>query len=132
MKQALLVTVSAGTLGLATPVAAQTADTTPAATNSEQGAAVSAATPPSEGLAEIVVTAQRVAENSQKAPVAIDVIKPDELVRQNVVRAEDLSRTSPALSTTSGGGPTTIFFVRGVGNTTVNAYSDPAIAFNYD
>lgn len=87
----------------------------------------------SQGLEEIVVTAQRVAESSQRTPLAIDVVRPDELVRQNVIRAEDLSRTSPALAATGGtGGPTTVFFLRGVGNTTVNAYSDPAISFNYD
>ena len=131
MRQAWLASVSAGALGLAMPIAAQTADGA-AAANSEQGAAVGSTTPSGNGLADIVVTAQRVAENSQHAPVAMDVVKPEELVRQNVIRAEDLSRTSPALSTTSGGGPTTIFFVRGVGNTTVNSYSDPAIAFNYD
>jgi iron complex outermembrane receptor protein len=85
-----------------------------------------------DGLEEIIVTAQRVAESSQRTPVAMDVVKPEELVRQNVIRAEDLARTSPALAANSGGGPTTVFFVRGVGNATVNAYSDPAIAFNYD
>ncbi len=85
------------------------------------------------GLGEIIVTAQRIEQSSQRAPLAIDVISPDELARQNVIRAEDLSRTTPALSATgSTGGPTTVFFVRGVGNTTVNAYSDPAISFNYD
>lgn len=107
--------------------------TTPEA-NSAQGAAVPPASPPAEnGLEEIIVTAQRVEESSQRAPIAIDVISPQELVRQNVIRAEDLSRTSPALSATgSTGGPTTVFFVRGVGNATVNAYSDPAISFNYD
>ena len=106
---------------------------TPAA-NSPSGAAVPTANPDEEnGLGEIVVTAQRVAESSQRAPVALDVISPEELVRQNVIRAEDLSRTTNALSATgSTGGPTTVFFVRGVGNATVNAYSDPAIAFNYD
>src|SRR5690349_18325288 len=85
-----------------------------------------------QGLEEIIVTAQRVQESSQRAPLALDVIKPEELRRQNVIRAEDLARTSPALAANSGGGPTTVFFVRGVGNATVNAYSDPAIAFNYD
>jgi iron complex outermembrane receptor protein len=86
-----------------------------------------------DGLGQIIVTAQRVEESSQSAPIAIDVISPDDLVRQNVIRAEDLSRTSTALSATgSTGGPTTVFFVRGVGNATVNAYSDPAISFNYD
>lgn len=102
--------------------------------NAAQGAAIPLASPESEGgLGEIIVTAQRVQESSQRAPVALDVISPQELVRQNVIRAEDLSRTSPALSATgSTGGPTTVFFVRGVGNATVNAYSDPAISFNYD
>lgn len=99
-------------------------------------AAVSPGADPAEdagdGLQDIVVTAQRVAESSQRTPIAIDVVKPAELIRQNVIRAEDLSRTSPALAANGGGGPTTVFFVRGVGNATVNAYSDPAIAFNYD
>src|SRR6185312_10598687 len=105
-----------------------------AAANSPNGAAVPTASADQEGgLGEIVVTAQRVSESSQRAPIALDVISPEELVRQNVIRAEDLSRTSNALSATgSTGGPTTVFFVRGVGNATVNAYSDPAIAFNYD
>ena len=84
------------------------------------------------GLEEIVVTAQRITESSQRAPIALDVVKPEELVRQNVIRAEDLSRTSTALSASAAGGPTTSFFVRGVGNATNNSYSDPAIAFNYD
>src|SRR6478735_9396857 len=95
-----------------------------------------AAGPPAEnqnGLGDIIVTAQRVEESSQRAPIAVDVIQPQELVRQNVIRAEDLSRTTPALSATgSTGGPTTVFFLRGVGNATVNAYSDPAISVNYD
>jgi iron complex outermembrane receptor protein len=113
--------------------AAPVPQSTPAA-NSQTGAAVPTASPEQEGgLGEIIVTAQRVEESSQRAPIAVDVISPEELVRQNVVRAEDLSRTTTALSATgSTGGPTTVFFVRGVGNATVNAYSDPAISFNYD
>ena len=134
MRRTLLATVSWCVLAAGTPARAQDAplpQSSPAA-NAPQGAAVSSATPEGEGLADIVVTAQRVTESSQRTPLAIDVIKPDELQRQNVIRAEDLSRTSPALASASGGGPTTVFFVRGVGNATVNAYSDPAIAFNYD
>lgn len=113
--------------------AAPVPQSTPEA-NSPNGAAVPSASPQQEGgLGEIIVTAQRVEESSQRAPIAVDVISPEELVRQNVIRAEDLSRTSTALSATgSTGGPTTVFFVRGVGNATVNAYSDPAISFNYD
>jgi iron complex outermembrane receptor protein len=102
--------------------------------NAAQGAAVSSVTPGTagQGLEEIVVTAQRIAESSQRAAIAIDVLKPEELTRQFVTRAEDLSRASPALSASGGAGGTTAFFVRGVGNATVNGYSDPAIAFNYD
>jgi len=83
-------------------------------------------------IPDIVVTAQRVEESSQRIPIPVDVIEPEELVQQNVVRAEDLARISPSLAANGGGGPTTVFFVRGVGNATVNGYSDPAISFNYD
>ena len=84
------------------------------------------------GIEEIVVTAQRVEQSAQKADVAIAVVKPEELIRLNITRAEDLSRVVPALVATASGGPNTTFFLRGVGNTTVNSYSDPAISFNYD
>ncbi|WP_404714102.1 TonB-dependent receptor [Sphingomonas sp. MMS24-J13] len=135
MKNGMLASVSFGALVLAMPAAAQEAPATPSppTANAPQGAAVGTVTPEGQGLAEIVVTAQRVSESSQRTPLAIDVVKPEELQRQNVIRAEDLARTAPALAAIGGtGGPTTAFFVRGVGNGTVNSYSDPAIAFNYD
>ncbi|MBO9558485.1 MAG: TonB-dependent receptor plug domain-containing protein, partial [Caulobacter sp.] len=84
------------------------------------------------GISDIIVTAQRVEESGQRIPIPVDILEPAELVQQNVVRAEDLSRLSPSLAANGGGGPTTVFFVRGVGNATVNGYSDPAISFNYD
>ena len=93
---------------------------------------VTSATDAEGGIEEIIVTAQRVQESAQKAPIAIAVVKPEELVRQNILRAEDLSRVVPALVATASGGPNTTFFLRGVGNTTSNSYSDPAISFNYD
>ncbi|MBN8831385.1 MAG: TonB-dependent receptor [Sphingomonadales bacterium] len=120
MKAMLLSSAAAGVFLCAVPAMAQS-DAQPAQAAIDD-----------QGLEEIIVTAQRVQESSQRAPLALDVVNPAELLRQNVVRAEDLSRTSPALAASGGGGPTTVFFVRGVGNATVNAYSDPAIAFNYD
>ncbi len=84
------------------------------------------------GLDDIIVTAQRTQETAQKAPLPIAVVQPEDLTRQSVTRSEDLSRLVPALVATASGGPNTSFFLRGVGNTTVNSYSDPAIAFNYD
>jgi iron complex outermembrane receptor protein len=83
-------------------------------------------------LAEVIVTAQRVEESVQRAAIAISVIDADTLTQAAVARPEDLSRLVPALSITNNGGPYSVFFVRGVGNATLNAYSDPGIAFNYD
>ncbi|MXO71034.1 TonB-dependent receptor [Altererythrobacter buctensis] len=85
-----------------------------------------------EGIGDIIVTAQRTATVSQRTPLAIDVIQPEELTTQQVIRAEDLSRIAPSLAAVGGAGGTTSFFVRGVGNNSSNAYSDPAISFNYD
>lgn len=120
MKAMLLASAAAGLFLCELPAAAQS-EAPPVQAGDEE-----------PGLQEIIVTAQRVAESSQRTPVAMDVVNPEDLIRQNVIRAEDLARTSPALAANGGGGPTTVFFVRGVGNATVNAYSDPAIAFNYD
>ena len=133
MKRAILASVSM--LAVAAGAAAQTAPINQGApaSNAPQGAApASVSNNPPEGLQDIIVTAQRTAESAQKAPLAIAVIKPEELVRQNVTRSEELSRVVPALLATSSGGPNTSFFLRGVGNFSSNSYSDPAISFNYD
>ena len=84
------------------------------------------------GLSDIIVTAQRKSENSQKAAVAIDVVGADELFKTGTVTAASLNAAVPALIVTKAGGANTSFYVRGVGNFTVNAYADPAIAFNLD
>jgi iron complex outermembrane receptor protein len=86
---------------------------------------------PEGGLAEIVVTAQRKAENLQRAAVAVDVAQGDELRTAGITSASRLNEVSPGLTVQSGG-TGSIFFVRGVGNFTVSPNSDPAVAFNYD
>ena len=116
MKHIILASVSVLAIAAA-PVHAQTA---PADSEDQSG------------LADIIVTAQRTSESAQKAPVAISVVSAEDLIRQNISRAEDLTRVVPALVATASGGPNTTYFIRGVGNTTSNSYSDPAISFNYD
>ena len=133
MKHIILASTSV-LAGIASPAWAQSApvgQATPEA-NASQGAAPSSVSTDQEGLQDIIVTAQRTEETAQKAPIPIAVVSPEQLTRQNVTRAEDLSRVVPALVTTAAGGPNTSFFVRGVGNSTVNSYSDAAISFNYD
>ena len=116
-----IILASASVLAMVTAVPAFAQATPTDASSEDQG-----------GIADIIVTAQRTEESAQKAALAIAVIKPEELIRQNITRAEDLSRIVPALVATASGGPNTSFFIRGVGNTTANSYSDPAISFNYD
>ncbi|NIJ07324.1 iron complex outermembrane receptor protein [Sphingomonas vulcanisoli] len=142
MKKIFLASASVSILALgAVQAFAQTAtdnqsapvpQSTPAANAPQGGAPSSVAPDGSAGIQDIIVTAQRTEQTAQKAPLPISVVKPEELVRQNIVRAEDLSRAVPALVAANNGGATTSFFLRGVGNFTANSYSDPAIAFNYD
>lgn len=87
---------------------------------------------PNEGLIEVIVTAQRKRENLQKAGIPVDVITSDTLVKNGVTDALSLNKAVPSLSVQAAGGANTIFFLRGVGNFTVNGYTDPAIGFNYD
>ena len=88
--------------------------------------------PPTDGqLEEIVVTAQRRAENLQRAAVAVSVVGADGLARANVTQASQLTTLVPALQVSTSGA-TNLFYLRGVGTFAVNAFSDPAIAFNYD
>lgn len=84
-----------------------------------------------QGLADIVVTAQRVEENLQRAAVAVDVVDGDALVDAGITDAGRLGDLVPAL-TIEKSGTGNITFLRGVGNFTVVPVSDPAIAFNYD
>ena len=83
------------------------------------------------GLGEIIVTAQRREESSQRAAVAIDVVSGADLVAAGVTQADRLNEQVPALTIqpTSTGN---LVFIRGVGNFTLTPNSDPATAFNYD
>ncbi|NOW48892.1 iron complex outermembrane receptor protein [Novosphingobium sp. SG751A] len=85
----------------------------------------------STGIADIVVTAQRRSENLQRAAVAVSVLGADSLLRANVTQSSQLTALVPALQVSTSGA-TNLFYLRGVGTFAVNAFSDPAIAFNYD
>ncbi len=86
----------------------------------------------STGLSDIIVTAQRRSENLQRAAIAVDVVGAGELLRTGIINAGALNAAAPALIVTKAGGSNTSFYIRGVGNFTVNAAADPAVAFNYD
>lgn len=86
----------------------------------------------SGGLEEIVVTAQRREESSQRAAIAMSTISGASLADANVTTPAGLTSLVPALQVTNNAGPYSLFFLRGVGSFTGNALSDSAVAFNVD
>lgn len=90
-----------------------------------------AETQPNEGLAEIVVTAQRRVESLQKAAVAVSAVTGDDLIKSGITETANLGRLVPSLVVQPTGG-TTSFFLRGVGTNSQNSFAENAIAFNFN
>ncbi|MCB2080638.1 MAG: TonB-dependent receptor [Novosphingobium sp.] len=84
------------------------------------------------GLSVITVTAQRREENLQDAAVAVTAVGGDELARSAITDATQITALVPALQINSAFGPTSTFYVRGVGNFVANVQSDPAVIVNLD
>jgi outer membrane cobalamin receptor len=84
------------------------------------------------GLDEIAVTAPRREELAQRTGIPNDVLTGDDILSQGITQPADLDKIVPWLNVQSAGGASVSFFLRGVGNSTVNGYSDPALAFNYN
>ena len=95
-------------------------------------AAVAEDSVPAEGLADIIVTAQRKSENLQRAPIAITAVSGDALRNAGVTRPNELTSVVPSLQVVTSAGPYSLFYLRGVGNFNGNALSDSAVAFNYN
>ncbi|MDZ5646010.1 TonB-dependent receptor [Nitrospirillum sp. BR 11828] len=85
-----------------------------------------------DGLADIVITAQRRSENLQHAAIAVSAVTGDSLRDSGVTRPADLTSVVPALQVSSSSGSSSVFYLRGVGNFNANALSDPAVAFNFN
>ncbi|WP_404714126.1 TonB-dependent receptor [Sphingomonas sp. MMS24-J13] len=99
----------------AAPAFAQSSPTTPA---------------PEQGLADIVVTAQRRTESAQKAALSIVAVSGDALRNAGVTNIDALARQTAGIEIQPSGGPYTTFTVRSVSNLSGNAFSDPSIAVN--
>jgi iron complex outermembrane recepter protein len=88
-----------------------------------------------EGLAEIVVTAQRRSENLQDVPLSIDVVSGDKLAAINSgggdIRA--LAGRVPSLNIESSFGRTfPRFYIRGLGNTDFDLNASQPVSLVYD
>jgi iron complex outermembrane receptor protein len=116
LKQALLIsTAFTGLLAFGSPTRAQTEEA-PSATRE---------------LEEIVVTAERRTTDVQHAALAITALAGDTLLQNNVVNAKSIIDQVPGVYVAQGN-PLPNIFIRGVGGGVVNAYHDPAVAYNID
>ena len=85
----------------------------------------------SEGLLEIVVTAQRRAESLQEVPLSVTAINASQLASSGTTGIEGLSMEVPTLNVQNGGGYL-FTHLRGVGNSTPGAGLENPIALYVD
>jgi iron complex outermembrane recepter protein len=83
-----------------------------------------------QGIGDIVVTAQRREQNSQKTALSIEVFSGDDLRAAGVAKADDLTRLAPGIQ--AAGGTTAQIYIRGVGDFGVTATSNQAVVTNID
>ena len=84
-----------------------------------------------EGLAEIIVTAQRHAERSQDVPISMTTIAPAQLEAQGITSGFDLTKIVPGL-VFSQSSSYAVPFLRGVGSTNTSPGDEPSVATYID
>jgi len=82
-------------------------------------------------LEEVVVTAERTVSTVQRTPLAITAIGGEELVRQGVRDAQDLTGKVPNVNIANNVGTMTVT-IRGVGTSYDNQSAEPAVNVNVD
>ncbi|WP_306391901.1 TonB-dependent receptor [Telluria beijingensis] len=82
-------------------------------------------------IAEVIVTAQRRAESTQRSSLSIEVFGADKLQEGGIAQARDLVKLAPGLQIGQGGAATQIY-VRGVGTFAATPLGNPAVAVNVD
>ena len=110
--------------GIAIPATAFADDATPEATGSTDSRHTD-----TQGLAEIVVTANKVEEASSKVGLTIQTIGDKALVEQHITTLQDLAEAVPGLTFTETESSTPVYTLRGVGfyETSLAAYPDVSV-----
>jgi iron complex outermembrane receptor protein len=85
----------------------------------------------SEGLQEIVVTAQRRAENQQSVPITVSAVDASTLQSANIISALDLNQMTPSVNLAAGNGTVTPF-LRGYGNGIQTAGNEASVPIYFD
>ncbi|EGX99891.1 TonB-dependent receptor domain protein [Nitrospirillum viridazoti Y2] len=128
---ALLATAAVlGLLNGTTPAGAQTngAQTTGAQTNSQPPAPQGAAGDALDVIQEIVVTAQKRAENVQDIPVAVTVVSGDALAKAGVSAFADVTKLAPSMTVSAGDQPAnSAIVIRGIGTFAYSIGVEPSV-----
>jgi iron complex outermembrane recepter protein len=86
-----------------------------------------------EQLTEVIVTAEKRAENIQEVPVAITVVSAEQLDAQHVYTIADLARTTPSLEMVQAfGGPGGGGQIRGIGTNSFSPTAEGAVGIVVD
>jgi iron complex outermembrane receptor protein len=93
--------------------------------------AQNAASDSQEGIADIVVTAEKRSTNVQDVPIAITALGADELARANVIGTRGLSGLAPNVNIGQDARGV-IVSIRGVSSANVTFSRDPSVAFHVD
>jgi iron complex outermembrane receptor protein len=90
-----------------------------------------------DSMGDIVVTARRVQERLQDAPLSVTVATADRLERSQITSTDDLDQVTPSLQIApvapiSGNNSASQFFIRGIGQTDPTAGVDPGVGLYID
>lgn len=85
-------------------------------------------------LQEVVVTSRRVEENLQSTPLALSAFRPEGIEARSIANIGQAAEFTPNFLSNPGptGGNDGFFFIRGVGQTDLNAATDPGVATYVD
>lgn len=114
MKRGFLLSCAFGALLTAQAAAAQTGDTAQPAQNADVAPAGGAPAGPSDGIAEVVVTAQRRNESVQKVPLTIQAFTGQTLSQLNVKNFDDLVKYTPNVTFANNGPGQGNVYMRGL------------------
>ncbi len=115
---------------LTLPAAAGLAQITPATPSSSSGVSADAGTQaatPTDGLAEIVVTARKRNERLQDVPVAVSVVSGSALLAQGATTVQDIARVAPGLFYQSIEPSRPNIYLRGIGTRSFDAGAESSI-----
>jgi iron complex outermembrane recepter protein len=92
-------------------------------------AAAAAAIDDNEGLAEVVVTAEKVVSTIQDTPISISALSSNQLEQQGITSIEEVAREVPGMSVRSAGPGLTEYDARGLAS---NGGAAPTVGFYLD